>query len=445
MNGRRVWSAARPGDQLGRTAYINARLLDPATQYDGPGGVLTEGEEILDVGPHVVPDNFSAETSLIDCEGQCLAPGLVDIRVQVREPGQEHKGTLESAGRAATGGGVTSVVCLPDTDPIIADMSVVEFVARRARLLGLAKVYPYAAITKGLEGKELTEFGILAEAGAVAFTDGSTAVADATVMRRALSYAATFDLLLVQHPEEPSLATDTVMNEGEVATRLGLTGVPTVAETIMVERDLRLLQLTGGKIHFAHVSTADAIDAIRRAREHGLRVTADTAAPYFSLNENTVGDYRTFAKLSPPLRSEADRLAVVEGLKDGTIDAICSDHLPQDEDSKRLPFSQAEFGGVGLETLLPITLELYHNGEMSLLGALSKITNIPADLMGLPAGRMTKGDAADLVIFDPNRGWKIDADELVSKAKNSPFDGRPVQGVTIRTVIDGRTVYTLEN
>lgn len=444
MNGQRVWSAARPGDQLGRTAYVNARLLDPASGFDGAGGVLTEGEEIVAIGADVGGSNLPGDATVIDCGGKCLAPGLIDIRVQVREPGQEHKGTLESAGRAATGGGVTSMVCLPDTDPIIADMSVVEFVARRARLLGLAKVYPYAAITKGLEGKELTEFGILAEAGAVAFTDAGAAVADATVMRRALAYAATFDLLLVQHPEEPSLATDSVMNEGEVATRLGLTGVPTIAETIMVERDLRLLQLTEAKIHFAHVSTADAIDAIRQARARGLRVTCDTAAPYFSLNENSVGEYRTFAKLSPPLRSETDRLAVVEGLKDGTIDAICSDHLPQDEDSKRLPFTQAEYGGVGLETLLPITLELYHNGEMSLLDTLAKITSIPAGLMGLPAGRLEKGAAADLVIFDPNRGWKVDADELVSKAKNSPFDGRPVQGLALRTVIDGRTVYTLE-
>jgi dihydroorotase len=445
VSGQRIWSAARPGDHLGRAAYVNARLLDPASGYDGPGGVITEGEEIVDFGPEIGATALPSDTTVIDCEGQCLAPGLVDIRVQVREPGQEHKGTLESAGRAATGGGVTSMVCLPDTDPVIADMSVVEFVARRARLLGLAKVYPYAAITKDLAGKELTEFGILAEAGAVAFTDAGAAVADATVMRRALSYAATFDLLLVQHPEEPSLATDTVMNEGEVAMRLGLTGVPTVAETIMIERDLRLLELTSGKIHFAHVSTATAIDAIRQAKARGLRVTCDTAAPYFSLNENSVGEYRTFAKLSPPLRTEEDRLSVVAGLKDGTIDAICSDHLPQDEDSKRLPFTQAEYGGVGLETLLPITLELYHNGELSLLDALAKVTTIPAGLMGLPAGKLAKGAAADLVIFDLNRAWKVDADELVSKAKNSPFDGRPVQGIALRTVIDGRTVYTLEN
>lgn len=433
-----------PDEELGQTAYVNARLLDPATGLDTTGGVLTDGETIVDFGPQVTNGNVPDGANVIDCGGHCLCPGLVDIRVQIREPGEEHKGTIESAGRAGTAGGVTTMVCLPDTSPIIADMSVVEFVARRARKIGLSKVYPYGAITKDLAGQELTEIGILAEAGAVAFTDAGKAVADATVMRRALSYAATFDQLIVQHAEEPSLAADGTMNEGEVATRLGLRGIPTAAETIIVERDLRLLELTGGKLHFAHVSTADAVEAIRRAKSRELNVTCDTAAPYFSLNETSVGEYRTFAKLSPPLRGEADRLAIVEGLKDGTIDVVCSDHLPHDEDSKRLPFAQAAFGGVGLETLLPVSLELYHNGHLSLNDVLAKLTARPAELMGLPAGRLEKGDAADLTVFDLERGWKVDADQLASKAKNSPFDGRLVQGLVLRTVIDGRTVYTVD-
>jgi dihydroorotase len=235
------------------------------------------------------------------------------------------------------------------------------------------------------------------------------------------------------------------MNAGETATRLGLSGIPRQAEVIIVERDIHLAELTGGRIHFAHVSTAQALDAVRRAKTRGLAVTCDTAPPYFALNEIEIGDYRTFAKLSPPLRAEDDRVAVIEALKDGTIDTIASDHAPQDEDAKRLPFAQAAFGGVGLETLLAITLELYHNAHLSLNETLRLITQAPADLLDLPTGRLEKGAAADLIVFDPDRGWKVDADKLLSKSKNSPFDGRPVQGRVMRTVVDGRTVFQLED
>ena len=432
-----------PGDTVGKRAYVNARLLDPATGMDEKGALLTDGETIADIGPHLFTGGSPEDIPTIDCNGHCLAPGLVDIRVQIREPGEEHKGTIESAGRSATAGGITTMVCLPNTNPIIEDMSVVEFVARRARLTGLSKIYPYAAVTKGLGGYDLTEMGVLSQAGAVAFTDGEQVIADAQVLRRALTYARTFDLLIIQHPEEPSLATG-VMNAGEMATRLGLSGIPPIAETIIVERDIRLVELTGGRIHFAHVSTAEAIDAIRRAKAKGLRVSCDTAPPYFALNETSVGEYRTFAKLSPPLRGEDDRLAVVEGIRDGTIDVIASDHAPQDEDSKRLPFSQAAYGGVGLETLLSVALELYHNGHMTLLEVLAKVTCAPADLLDLKAGRLQSGESADFTVFDPNRGWQVHSDDLTSKAKNTPFDGRPVQGVVLRTVIDGRTVYRVD-
>ena len=425
---------------LGRVAYVNARLLDPASGLDQPGGVLTDGEAIADVGSHVTADGLAEDIRVVDLGGLCLAPGLVDIRASLGEPGAEHKETFATAGAAATAGGVTSVLCLPDTKPVIDDMSVVEFVARRARLLGLTKVYPYGAVTKGLTGGEVAELGLLAEAGAVAFTDGGRAVADAQIMRRALLYAGTFGLLICQHPEEPALATG-AMNAGEMATRLGLAGIPTAAEVIMIDRDLRLVELTGGRIHFAHVSTADAVDAIRSAKARGIAVSCDTAPPYFALNENAIGDYRTFAKLSPPLRSEEDRQAVVAGIADGTIDCIASDHTPQDEEAKRLPFADAAVGGIGLETLLPISLELYHNGHLGLLDAVALLTLRPARLMGLAAGALTVGAPADLVAFDPDRSWKVDADKLSSKAKNSPFDGRPVEGMVFRTVIDGRTVY----
>jgi dihydroorotase len=432
----------------GRIAYVNARLLDPASGLDGLGALMTDGESIVDFGPALFRSGTVWDVpkgiEVIDCGGACLAPGLVDIRVQLREPGEEHKETLKTAGEAAVAGGVTSMVCLPNTDPIIDEVATLEFVARRARKIGLAKVYPYAAATKGLKGKELAEIGMLAESGALAFTDGLRAIADAQVMRRALSYAATFGLMIIQHPEEPSLAEGGMMNEGETATRLGLSGISTAAEAIMLERDMRLVEITGARYHAAHISTAASVEIIRKAKARGLAVSCDTAPPYFALNELAVGDWRTFAKLSPPLRAEADRLAIVEGIKDGTIDAIVSDHAPQDQDSKRLPFAQAEFGGIGLETLLAVSLELFHDGHLSLIEVLRRLTAAPADLLKLEAGRLKRGAPADLVIFDPGQPWLVVPEKFRSKSKNSPFDGRPVQGRVLRTVVDGRTVFTVD-
>lgn len=425
--------------------YTNARLIDPASDCDEMGGILCNGEIIADFGPHLNNGKPRANSEIIDCQGRCLVPGLIDMRAYLGEPGEEHKETLETAGRSAVAGGVTSIVCLPNTEPVIDDMSGVEFVARRARKLGLSKVYPYGAVSKNLGGKEIAELGMLKEAGAVAFTDGFHTIADVQLMQRALAYASTFGLLIVQHPEEPGLAEGGVMNAGETATRLGLTGIPREAEIIMVERDIRLVELTGGRLHFAHLSTADAIDAVRQAKARGLPITCDTSPPYFALNEMAIGDYRTFAKLSPPLRMEFDRQAVIEGLKDGTIDAIASDHCPQDEESKRLPFAEAAAGGVGLETLLPITLELYHNGHLSLLQAFDLVTRRPADLLGLTGGRLEVGRRADFAIVDTERGWKVEDKTLKSKSKNSPFDGRPVQGRVCTTVIDGRVVFQAED
>jgi dihydroorotase len=421
-----------------RSLFRNARLLDPATGLDRPGDLLVEDGRIAALGGKLT---LAGEGETIDCTGACLAPGLIDMRVELREPGFEHQESMQSGALAAVAGGVTTMVALPNTEPVIDDMALVEFVARRSRDVSLARIRTYAAATKGLKGRELTEFGLLAGAGALAFTDGGQAIADAVVMRRALAYARTFDLLVMQHPEEPSLAAVGAMNEGEVATRLGLGGITPAAEVIMVERDLRLCEITGGRLHIAHVSTAAAIEAIRQAKRRGLPVTADTAPHYFALNETAVGDYRTFAKVSPPLRGERDRRAVVAGLKDGTIDAIASDHSPHDQDSKRLPFASAASGIVGLETLLPLTLELYHNGHLSLLEALRPLTERPAAILRLPAGRLDIGAAADLVIFDLERPRRIDVDGFRSKSRNSPFDGRPVQGQVLRTVIAGRSLF----
>jgi dihydroorotase len=426
-------------------ALLNARLLDPAAKRDERGGVLIQDGLIADVGPQVKAQGLSADFERIDAGGHCLAPGLIDMRVQLREPGEEHKETIATCSAAAAAGGVTSMVCLPNTDPVIDDVAGVEFIARRARETRLSKIYCYGAVTKDLAGKDLVEVGLLSESGALAFTDGVTAVGDARVMSRALSYARCFGALIIQHPEEPRLAEGGAMNAGELSTRLGLPGIPRQAEVMLIERDLHLLEMTGGRYHVAHVSTAPAVAAIRQARQRGLTLTCDTAPPYFALNENEVGDYRTFAKLSPPLRNEDDRRAVAAAVADGTIDCIASDHAPHDQDSKRVPFAQAAAGVIGLETLLPVSLELHHRDGLPLLDLLARMTLAPAALLGLPQGRLAKGASADLVLFDVERAYKIDAGKFRSKSKNSPFDERPVQGRVLRTIVDGRRVFATED
>jgi dihydroorotase len=424
-----------------RRLYRNARLIDPAGSLDSPGEMLIEGARIAALGPNIGPVEGVA---IVDLAGLCLAPGLVDMRVQLREPGAEHIESIESGGQAAAAGGVTTMAALPNTEPPVDDVSVVEFRARRAREAKLAKIHTYAAATKGLKGRELTEIGLLAANGAVGFTDGVKPIADALIMRRVLAYARSFDQLVIQHPEEPSLGGAGEVTEGEIATRLGLAGIPPEAEVMMIERDLRLVALTGARYHAAHVSTEAAIVAIRRAKSAGLAVTCDTAPPYFALNETAIGDYRTFAKLSPPLRCEADRRAVTEALCDGTIDAVASDHAPWDQDSKRLPFSSASYGIVGLETLLPLALELYHNRQMSLLEVVRRLTVAPADILRLNAGRLKPGAPADLVVFDPDAEWRIKTDEFRSKSKNAPFDGRLVRGRVEQTIVDGRPIFIRE-
>ena len=426
----------------GRVAYVNARLLDPETGLDTPGALLTEGRRIVDLGPRLFADGGPPEDAeLVDCGGHCLAPGLVDMHVHLREPGHEHKETLASGSRAAVAGGVTTMACMPNTDPAIDDIALVHFIERRARETAVARIHPIAAVTKGLGGRELTEMGMLAEAGAVAFSDDGRPVHDSMVMRRALSYSTAFGALVIQHAEDPSLSGHGCMNEGEIATRLGLPGIPNASEAIMVERDIRLAEITGGRYHVAHISTREAVAAVRAAKARGLPVTAEAAPHHFALNEIAVGDYRTFAKMAPPLRDEDSRLAIVEGLRDGAIDAIATDHAPHDQDSKRLPFAHAANGIVGLETLLPLALELHHNGSMALLDLLAAMTVRPARLLGLDVGRLAAGAPADLVLFELDRPWRIDVDALHSKSRNSPFDGRPVQGRARRTVVGGRCVY----
>ena len=426
---------------LTRKLFKNARLLDPATELDQIGSILIRDGKIEDVGPKVFIDTTQEDIEVEDCAGKCIAPGLVDMRVATGEPGSGHLETLETVSKAAAAGGVTTIVCLPNTEPVIDDMALLEFIERRGAEVGLINVKSYAAATKGTLGEEMSELGLLRQAGAVGFTDGVKAIEHPMVMRRLLSYATVFNSIILQHPEVSDLVSDGVMSDGLTATRLGLSGIPPVAEVIMIERDLRLVEATGGRYHVSRVTTRAGIDVIRKAKQSGLPVTCDTAPHYFALNEDAVIDYRTFAKVSPPLRSENDRLAVLEGIEDGTIDAIASDHTPRDQDSKRLPFDQAAFGVVGLETLLRVTLEAVHNGSISLLTALRALTFNPSKILDLEAGQLLSGRDADFILFDLEVAGYIESENFYSKCKNSPFDGRPVQGRVLKTIRNGKVVF----
>ena len=422
-------------------AYINARLIDPASGLDEPGELLTRGAHIAALGPRLFADGVPTDATVVDCGGHILCPGLIDMLVFTGEPGEEHRESLASAGQAAAAGGITTLITMPNTAPPIDNVALVEFVVRRGQNTAAVNIHPMAATTVGLEGKVMTELALMAEAGAVAFTDGRHAVADARVMSRILSYASSFGLLLVQHAEEPSLAAGGCMNQGETATRLGLPGIQAVAETIMIERDLTLVGLAGGRYHVAQVSCAPSLEVIRRAKAAGIRVTCGAAAHHFALNESAIGDYRTFAKTSPPLRAESDREAVAGAVADGTVDVIVSAHDPWDQESKRVPFAQAACGMVGLETLLPLALELHHGAAVPLARLLHALTAAPAGLLGLPGGRLAPGAPADLVVIDIEAPWRVDTAAFVGKSKNSPFDGRPVQGRAVCTVVAGETVF----
>ena len=419
----------------------NARLIDPSRDFDGIGDVLIADGLIRDARRGIGAAGVPEGTDIINCAGKVVAPGLIDMRAFVGEPGAGHRETFASGSQAAAAGGITTIICQPDTSPVIDNSATVDFVLRRARDTAIVNIHPMAALTKDLGGTEMTEIGLLKAAGAVAFTDGDRSVMNALVMRRALTYARDFDALIVHHTEDPNLVGEGVMNEGEFASRLGLMGVPTAAEAVVLERDMRLVALTGGRYHAASVSCIESIEILKRARDAGLRVTASASINHLTLNENDIGPYRSFLKLSPPLRTEPDRQALVAALAAGVIDVIMSDHNPQDVEVKRLPFAEAAPGAIGLETMLPAGLRLIHSGELDFLTLIRAMSTRPAELLGLPGGTLRAGSPADLVVIDPDVPWVLDPDELKSKCRNTPFDEAKFTGRVARTIVSGRTVY----
>lgn len=432
-------------NEIRPVAYVNARVIDPESGLDATGGVLTQGSTIADIGAHIKEGALPDGAEVVDCGGHVLAPGLLDIQVHFREPGQEYKETIATGSKSAASGGVTLVACMPNTKPPIDDVALVEFVARRARDTAYVNVRTYACITRGMKGDEITEMGLLKAAGAVGFTDDGLPVMNAGVMRRALAYSKELGVPVAQHAEDLHLSAGGCMNEGRISAQLGVPGIPNAAEAVMVERDILLAELTGGQYHVLHISTREAIDAVRRAKKRGIaRVTCEAAPHHFTLTDEAVLEYRTFSKMNPPLRAESDRMAVIEGLADGTIDAIATDHAPHDQESKRVPLSQAAFGIVGLETMLPLSLGLVQQGIMSLRDVLAAMTYKPADIIGVEAGRLRKGARADLVLIDLERPYTIEPEEFHSKSKNSPFDHWESKGRAVRTVVGGETVYRLE-
>ncbi|HWB45746.1 MAG TPA: dihydroorotase [Hyphomicrobiaceae bacterium] len=422
------------------TVFINARIADPASGRDEPGGVLVRDGVIADIGGHL-RRNAPDKTHVIDCKGHLLCPGLIDMQVFTGEPGQEHRETLKTASNAAAAGGVTTMVVMPDTEPVIDQVALVDFIQRRARDNAVINVHIMAAMTRGLKGVDITEIGLLKRAGAIAFTNGKSSIANTRVMRNVLLYSKDFGALIVHHTEDPYLTEGAVMNAGEVATRLGLPGVNKAAETIVLERDVRLVEITGGRYHASTLSCAESLAVIRAAKARKLPVTCGVSVNHLTLNENDIGPYRTFFRLRPPLRSEEDRAAMVRGLASGDIDVIVSSHDPQDADTKRHPFAEAADGAIGLETLLAAALRLHHSGEIGLMHLLRAMTINPAKLLGLPSGRLEKGAPADIILVDLGQPWVVDKAQIRARSKNSPFDESKMQGRVLHTMVAGKTVY----
>ncbi|GHF25782.1 dihydroorotase [Kordiimonas sediminis] len=409
-----------------RTAYTNARLIDPSTSMDVRGTLIESNGKIVAVGADVMP---APDDTIVECGDRILCPGFIDMRAH----SVDH--------HAALAGGITTVILQPDQHTLLDNDAAVERIRQRSSETGSVHVLPMGTATKAMAGEEIAEIGRMQLSGAVAFTDCRKPVSNALVLRRLFEYAGYFNALIVQFAQDKDLAAGGFAHEGEIATRLGLNGIPAIAEAIQIERDARIAELTGARLHIALLSSKVGVDAVRAAKAKGVRITASTAPHYLQLNDNAVEGYRTFAKFSPPLRSEEDRLALIEGLADGTIDCLVSDHDPQSQDVKRLPYAQAAAGMVGFETLLALTLAPVHAGNIDLMTALRALTSAPADILGLSSGTLKVGAPADLTVLDHEKPWRIKTDAFLSAAKNSPFDTLPVQGKVWKTIVSGILKY----
>lgn len=422
----------------------NGRLIDPAHRRDEVTDILIENGKISRIGKSLKSDGPKSETQIIDGTDKWVVPGFVDLHVHLREPGFEYKETIKTGTEAAAAGGFTSICCMPNTNPVNDNQAVTRMIREKARQEGLVHVYPIGSITKGSMGEELSEVGDLVEAGCVAITDDGKPVMNSEVMRRAMEYALAFDLTVIDHCEDEHLMEGGVMNEGVVSMELGLKGIPAAAEEVMVARNLILAELTGARLHLAHISTAGSVRLIREAKSRGVRVTAETCPHYFSLTEEAVRGYNTYAKMNPPLRTPQDRDAVKQGLKDGTLEVIATDHAPHADDEKNREFDRAPFGIVGLETALPLTLMLVEEGVLSVEEAVAKLTVLPARVMRLNKGHLGIGADADLCLIDPEATWTVDPRRFRSKSKNTPFAGWKMKGLVAMTIVDGRVVYSTE-
>jgi len=420
-------------------------VVDPSQGLNEPRDVLIEDGRILDLAVPGDHGDFGSGAEVVGASGLIVAPGLIDMHVHLREPGHEYKETVATGAAAAAAGGFTAVAAMPNTSPVNDNRSVTEFIISQARIAGLVRVYPVAAMTMGLKGEDLCEYGELAAAGAVAVSDDGRPVASALIMRYALEYSKAFSLTAISHAEDIDLSADGVMNEGALSSRLGLAGIPAASEEVAIYREIRLAGLTGVPIHIAHVSTAGGVEIIRRAKAEGLPVTAETAPHYFTLTEDEVIGYRTNAKMKPPLRTPADVEAVRQGLADQTLDAIATDHAPHSSLEKEVEFDQAAFGIIGLETSLPLALNLVRDNVLTISQAVAALSTNPARILKVPGGGLAKGRAADLTLIDPEREWVVRADRFKSLSRNTPFEGRNMAGRAVLTMVGGRVVHSLKD
>ena len=421
---------------------INAKIIDPSQNMDILGGlIIDEKGKIKAIGKDVNRSNIPSKAEVIDIKKNIIIPGIVDMKTFVGEPGYEYKENFRTLSQAALAGGVTSVVSMPNTKPVIDNVSMVDFIIRRGRDKAKVNIFPFASLTKNMDGNSMTEFGLLSDKGIVGFTDVIKTVQNTEVMSRIMNYASDIGVLIVQHAEDYELSKNGLINEGEVSTRLGLTAIPSIAEKIIIERDLSLLEEHPCRYHISQISSQKSLEVIKKNKSNGKKFTTGVSINNLSLNENDIGDFKTFLKISPPLRSEEDRLSLISGIKNGLIDVIVSDHKPEDEESKRLPFAQAATGAIGVETLLPLSLELYHNESLSLKKIIETLTINPSKILNIKKGSLKKGSDADICVFDLNKPWMVKAEKLKSKSKNTAIEDKKLQGKVLMTFLNGELVF----